>query len=85
MGPVWAYWAFPMERYCSDVLRHIQSRRFPYASINKYITSRAQLNHISLLYNLEADLQFGPGPSHDRDVHLPLCESFQLHCTSPNL
>ena len=85
MGPVWAYWEFPMERYCSDVLRHIQSRRFPYASINKYITSCTQLNHISLLYNLEKDLQFGPGPSHDRDVHLPLCESFQLHCTSPNL
>ena len=76
MGPVWAYWAFSMERYCSDIMRHIRSRRFPYASINKYVTSRAQLTQISLLYNLENDLQLVPRPSHDRDVHLPLCESF---------
>ena len=81
IGPVWAYWAFPMEKYCSDILHHIQSRRFPYASINKYITSRAQLTHISLLYNLEKDLKFGTGPSHDRDVCLPLCESVAHHPT----
>jgi hypothetical protein len=87
MGPVWAYWAFPMERYCSDILRHIRSRRFPYATINKYITSRAQLTQISLLYNLDKDLQLGPRPSsHDQDVHLSLCESFTRGPSrSPNL
>ena len=37
MGPVWAYWAFPMEQHCSDILHHIQSWQFPYASINKYV------------------------------------------------
>ena len=52
MGPVWAYWAFPMERYCGDVVRNIRSRRFPYASINRYVTLRAQLTHIFLLYTL---------------------------------
>jgi hypothetical protein len=25
MGPVWAYWAFPMERYCGDILPNIRS------------------------------------------------------------
>ena len=76
MGPVWAYWAFPMEWYCSDILHHIRSWRFPYASINKYVTSHAQLTQISLLYNLDKDLQLAPRLSHDQDVHLPLCEFF---------
>ncbi|KAF9461336.1 hypothetical protein BDZ94DRAFT_1372398 [Collybia nuda] len=39
MAPVWAYWAFPMEHYCGDLLCHIKSRRFPYPNINKYVTS----------------------------------------------
>lgn len=75
MGPVWAYWAFPMERYCGDVLRNIRSRRLPYASINRYVTSRAQLTHITLLYNLDEKLCLQPPTSHDRNLTLPLCTS----------
>ena len=78
MGPVWTYWAYPMERYCSGILHHVQSHWFPYTSINKYVTSHVQLTQISLLYNLDKD---GPRPSHDQDVHLPLCESFACHPT----
>lgn len=73
MGPVWAYWAFPMERYCGDVVRNIRSRRFPYASINKYVTSRAQLTHISLLYDLDEKLCLQPPASNDRNLILQLC------------
>jgi hypothetical protein len=73
MGPVWAYWAFPMERYCGDVIRNIRSRRFPYASINRYITSRAQLTHISLLYGLDEKLCLQPPASNDRNLILELC------------
>src|SRR5277367_5718139 len=75
MGPVWAYWAFPMERYCGDVLRNIRSRRLPYASINRYVTSRAQLTHITLLYNLDEKLCLQPPTSHNRNLTLPLCMS----------
>ena len=76
MGPVWAYWAFPMERYCGDIGRNIKSRRFPYATINKYITSQAQLTHVILLYGLHDQLSLRPPQSHDKDLQLPLCESF---------
>ena len=74
MGPVWAYWAFPMERHCSEILHNIRSRRFPYASINKYVTCQAQLTHITLLYNLHKKLQLKPPTSHDNNVCLPSCE-----------
>ena len=81
MGPVWAYWTFLMEWYCNDILNHIGSQQFPYASINKYVTSCVQLTQISLLYNLDKDLELGPQPSHNKDVHLPLCESFECQPT----
>jgi len=73
MGPVWAYWAFPMERYCGDVQRNIRSRRFPYSSINRYVTSRAQLTHIALLYGLDEKLCLQPPASHDRNLILHSC------------
>jgi hypothetical protein len=75
MGPVWAYWAFPMERHCGDILRNVRSRRFPYANINKYVTSCAQLAHITLLYGLHEKLSLLPPVCHDTDVKLPLCKS----------
>ena len=75
MGPVWAYWAFPMECYCGDVVRNIRSRRFPYSSINRYVTSRAQLTHITLLYNLDEKLCLQPLAFHDQNLTLPLCMS----------
>ena len=79
MGPVWAYWAFPMERYCGDIGRHIKSRRFPYASINKYITSQAQLTHVTLLYGLHDQLSLRPPRSDAKDLQLPLCEPFLMY------
>jgi len=75
MGPVWAYWAFPMERHCGDILRNIRSRRFPYANINKYVASHAQLMHITLLYGLHGKLSLLPPVHHDTDVELPSCKS----------
>ena len=79
MGPVWAYWAFPMERYCGDIGHHIKSRQFPYASINKYITSNAQLTHVTLLYGLHDQLSLSPPRSDAKDLQLPLCEPFLMY------
>ena len=78
MGPVWAYWAFPMERYCGNIGRNIKSRRFPYTAINKYITAQAQLTQITLLYGLHNQLSFHPPQSHDKDLQLPLYEPFLI-------
>ena len=78
MGPVWAYWAFPMERYCGQIGHNIKSRWFPYAAINKYITFQAQLTHVTLLYGLHNQLSLHPPQSHNKDLQLPLCEPFKL-------
>ena len=83
MGPVWAYWAFPMERYCGEIGRHIKSRRFPYAAINKYINSQAQLTQVTLLYGLYNQLSLRPPRSHDKDLQLPLCEPFLIYINNP--
>ncbi|KAG8961311.1 hypothetical protein FRC05_006248 [Tulasnella sp. 425] len=56
MGPVWCYWAFPMERFCGSLLPAIKSRRFPYASIDRRVTELSQLYQIKILYGLRKNL-----------------------------
>ena len=60
MGPVWTYWAFPMERFCGKLLRCIKSRRHPFANIDSYITAVAQLDQIKNRYNAHKDLALLP-------------------------
>ena len=56
-GPVWATWAFVMERYCGFVKRRaVRSRAHPYASINRRILEMAQLNVILMKYGLRKKL-----------------------------
>jgi hypothetical protein len=50
IGPVWCYWAFPMECYCGTLQQSIHSRRFPFASLDHFIIETVQLNQISTLY-----------------------------------
>ncbi|KAF8685506.1 Transposase family tnp2 [Rhizoctonia solani] len=35
MGPIWCYWAFPMEQFCSFVVNSVKSQQYPYANIDK--------------------------------------------------
>ena len=60
MGPVWAYWAFPMEQFCGKLLRYIKSRRHLFASIDSYITAVAQLEQIKNRYNAHDQLTLLP-------------------------
>ena len=73
-GPVWAYWAFPMERYCGSLLPAIKSRRFPYTSLNRYVLDQARLTHIKLLYDCDQQLSLQP-PTRQSGVVLPSCMS----------
>lgn len=52
-GPVWVSWAFPTERYCGSLIPAIRSCRFPFPSLDRYITELAQLTQIKMQYNLE--------------------------------
>ncbi|KAH9849713.1 hypothetical protein C2E23DRAFT_932379 [Lenzites betulinus] len=59
-GPVWAAWAFPMERYCGRLQPAIRSRRHPYSSLNRYVLDCARLDHIELLYDVRETLALRP-------------------------
>ncbi|KAF9003707.1 hypothetical protein BDZ89DRAFT_901513, partial [Hymenopellis radicata] len=50
VGPMWAYWAFPTERYCGRLQPAIKSRHYPFASIDNYVTLSAQLSQIKVTY-----------------------------------
>ncbi|OBZ68331.1 hypothetical protein A0H81_11890 [Grifola frondosa] len=76
-GPVWASWAFPMERYCGSLQPAIKSRHFPYASIDHYILDAVRLQHIKLIYNMTEELALRP-------LHAPALSFFTheyLTCT----
>ncbi|TFY81334.1 hypothetical protein EWM64_g2680 [Hericium alpestre] len=51
-GPVWTYWAFPMERYCGIIRPAIKSKKHPFASLDRYVVECAQITQIQLIYNL---------------------------------
>nr|GAT57216.1 predicted protein [Mycena chlorophos] len=55
-GPVWAYWAFPMERFCGTLSAGIRSRRHPWASLDRHVFETAQLAQIKTLYNVVEEL-----------------------------
>ncbi|KAL4245210.1 hypothetical protein ABKN59_010252, partial [Abortiporus biennis] len=57
-GLVWAYWAFPMECYCSVLAWEIHSRRFPFTNLDRFILDTAQMYQIKLLYSLQSVLSF---------------------------
>jgi hypothetical protein len=56
IGPVWCYWAFPMERFCGALARANKSRRYPYSSINRRVLQVSQLSQIKLSYGLAEEL-----------------------------
>lgn len=56
MGPMWAYWAFPMERFCGSLLPSIKSRKYPFTSLDHRVRDIAQLDQLKLLYGLSGEL-----------------------------
>ncbi|KAJ6474365.1 hypothetical protein C8R45DRAFT_1160700 [Mycena sanguinolenta] len=62
-GPQWCYWAYPMERYCGALQPGIRSRRFPYASLDRWVLETAQLAQVGVLYNITSELKLRPPPN----------------------
>ena len=51
-GPVWAYWSFVMERFCSRLVpAATKCRRYPFAAIDNHVVALAQISEIKLRYN----------------------------------
>lgn len=60
-GPVWCYWAFPMERYGGHELKPgVTSRRFPYSSLDQYILRKTRLRQIGIIYGISEQLALEP-------------------------
>ena len=78
-GPVWAYWAFPMERYCSTLQRAVlNSRRHPYVTLDRFIAEDAMLSQLKLRYNLHSELSLQPPKNGMTSYSIPACEYFDL-------
>jgi hypothetical protein len=70
LGPVWCYWAFPMEHCCSFIGTSVKSRRFPYTNIAHRICNTTQLKIICNLYSLHGRLSFKDLEApNEEDVH----------------
>ncbi|CCO36849.1 hypothetical protein BN14_10996 [Rhizoctonia solani AG-1 IB] len=52
VGPVWASWAYVMERFCGRLLLYVKSHINPYPCIDNYILRRAQMQIITAKYNI---------------------------------
>ena len=73
-GPVWVYWAFPMERYCALLQRAVlNSRRHTYVTLDKFVTENAMLNQLKMRYNLFSELSFRPQNNMHYGHHLDTC------------
>ena len=73
LGPVWAWWSFPIERECGFQQRSIMSRRFPYVNLDRSLVRQAQLDQIALLYDLNKELAPAPDDT-EIEEYLPECE-----------
>jgi hypothetical protein len=49
-----------MERYCGSLVPAIRSRRFPFPSIDRYVTEVAQLTQIKMYHRLQDVLSLRP-------------------------
>ncbi|EUC56942.1 transposase family Tnp2 protein [Rhizoctonia solani AG-3 Rhs1AP] len=51
-GPLWTSWAFVMERFCGHILPAVKNRIRPYGHLDNYVQRRAQMQAVSLKYEL---------------------------------
>jgi hypothetical protein len=82
LGPVWAYWAFPMEHYCGTLSRNIKNRRYPFISLNNYVSASVHLTQVQSIYNLFEELSFDHKPSKDGQLKLKECKCFKIESFS---
>jgi hypothetical protein len=59
MGPVWCYWAFPMERFCGALGRTNLNPHFPFITMDRRVLEAAQVAQIKYMYSLSETLDLG--------------------------
>ena len=72
IGPVWAWWSFPVKRQCGCLQWHITDKCHPYVNINNFITRYAQLNNAKHIYNItNKDLSLDKKVKGKKELYLP--------------
>lgn len=79
-GPVWAYWAFIMERYCGHLQPAIKSRRYPWKSLDHHIELDTLLSQARITYQLEDELDLEPQRPRKKSLEItdPACMFLRL-------
>lgn len=79
-GPVWAAWAFVMERYCGYIKRNtVRSRKHALASIDNRILETTQLEMAKMRYGLTKKLSLKPKHGRTSKDKFPNCTPHS-HC-----
>ena len=74
-GPVWAFWAFPMEHYCNVLKRALgKSRWFPYEAINRFVVEDAWLTQIKIYYGLWDVFSVNKRKHNPSELRVPACK-----------
>ncbi|QRW26662.1 Transposase family Tnp2 protein [Rhizoctonia solani] len=69
-GPLWASWAFVMERFCGRLLPAVRNRTRPYIQLDNYIKQRAQLQLVAKKYDIPTLTKAYVKPSHPNEVQM---------------
>lgn len=52
-GPLWASWAFVMERFCGHLLAPaVKNRVRPYENLDNYVQRRAQMQIVARVFDM---------------------------------
>ena len=79
-GPVWAAWAFVMERYYGYIKQGaVRSRKHALASIDNRILETTQLEMAKMRYGLTKKLSLKPKRGHTSKDKFPNCKPHS-HC-----
>jgi hypothetical protein len=76
MGPVWCYWTFPMEWFCSALGWANLNLCFPFVSMDRRVLEVVQLMQIKCIYNLFETLDLG---GYKSTIAKGLCYPTYLH------
>jgi hypothetical protein len=80
IGPVWAWWSFPIERQCGRLKRHIVDKHHPFTNLDNYITLATQFKNVKLIYNItDKDISPDEPAKEKKGLHLDDDCMFSLH------
>jgi hypothetical protein len=79
-GPLWASWAFVMERFCGQILPAVKNRTQPYQHLDNYVQRRAQMQVVSKIFDLPSLARPRIDYKYLAGVEMLSCETLYPEC-----